>query len=219
MQSISALATEIIETQAQVDKENLAKQYADGVISYEEYEKRKEEIGNEAADKKYKLAMWEWSSQVVSAVASTAMGIAKALEMGWMGLIIGPLIAAAGAAQLATVISNKPVKPSFATGGIVPGTSYSGDKVEALVNSGEMILNTAQQKRLFDTIDRGQIGSSPNIKIYNTAANDVEAKPSVSEDGVTLMIRKIVSKDMAEGRFNGSYKAMQAKMRGTRYTN
>jgi hypothetical protein len=82
-----------------------------------------------------------------------------------------------------------------------------------------MILNTAQQKRLFDTIDRGQIGRSPNIKIYNTAANDVEAKPSVSEDGVTLMIRKIVSKDMAEGRFNGSYKAMQAKMRGTRYTN
>ncbi len=37
----------------------------------------------------------------------------------------------------------------FATGGIVPGTSYTGDKVIARVNSGEMILNSQQQARLF----------------------------------------------------------------------
>lgn len=38
---------------------------------------------------------------------------------------------------------------AFATGGIVPGTSRSGDKVIARVNSGEMILNAQQQARLF----------------------------------------------------------------------
>ena len=38
---------------------------------------------------------------------------------------------------------------AFATGGIVPGTLRTGDKVIARVNSGEMILNAQQQARLF----------------------------------------------------------------------
>lgn len=38
----------------------------------------------------------------------------------------------------------------FATGGIVGGTSYTGDNVPVLVNSGEMILNQGQQARLFE---------------------------------------------------------------------
>lgn len=39
---------------------------------------------------------------------------------------------------------------SYADGGIVPGTSYSGDKLFARVNSGEMILNRQQQAALFN---------------------------------------------------------------------
>lgn len=38
--------------------------------------------------------------------------------------------------------------PAFAYGGVVPGTSYSGDKLLARVNSGEMILNRTQQAAL-----------------------------------------------------------------------
>lgn len=38
--------------------------------------------------------------------------------------------------------------PAFANGGVVPGTSYSGDKLLARVNSGEMILNRNQQAAL-----------------------------------------------------------------------
>lgn len=37
---------------------------------------------------------------------------------------------------------------SYADGGIVGGSSYSGDKLWARVNSGEMILNKAQQQSL-----------------------------------------------------------------------
>ena len=44
---------------------------------------------------------------------------------------------------------------AFADGGIVGGSSFVGDRVIARVNSGEMILNTMQQKHLFDLLDRG----------------------------------------------------------------
>ena len=55
-------------------------------------------------------------------------------------------IAAAGAIKVATIVAQT-VKglDKFQYGGIVPGTSFSGDRVPALVNSGELILNRAQQ--------------------------------------------------------------------------
>lgn len=37
---------------------------------------------------------------------------------------------------------------SYAEGGIVPGNSFSGDNLTANVNSGELILNRAQQNTL-----------------------------------------------------------------------
>ena len=43
----------------------------------------------------------------------------------------------------------------YAGGGIVPGTSYSGDRLTANVNSGEMILNKEQQSRLFEIANSG----------------------------------------------------------------
>lgn len=42
---------------------------------------------------------------------------------------------------------------AFANGGIVPGASYSGDRLMARVNSGEMILNRTQQMRLWRIVN------------------------------------------------------------------
>lgn len=47
---------------------------------------------------------------------------------------------------------------SFADGGIVGGTSYTGDRLTARVNSGEMILNAAQQGQLFKMLNSGGVG-------------------------------------------------------------
>lgn len=220
MASITRMATEGIEARAKLDIAALEKQYAAGEISAEQYEKKLQKIEKESAEKKYKLAMWEWTSQILTAVSNTALGATKALAQGGvLGLVTAALVTLAGGAQLATIIANKPIKPSFATGGIVPGTSYTGDRVEALVNSGEMILNAAQQKRMFDSLNRGGSMGGSSVKVYNSAANDVSVKPQITEEGVTLMIRKTVAKDMADGRFNGSFKTMQSGLNGTRYTN
>jgi len=44
-------------------------------------------------------------------------------------------------------------KPLHAeVGTIVPGTSYTGDRVPAMLNSGEMVLNPGQQKSMFNLI-------------------------------------------------------------------
>jgi hypothetical protein len=51
------------------------------------------------------------------------------------------------AANVAQIVATKP--SGYEDGGIVPGTNFSGDRVAANVNSGEMILNRAQQTQLF----------------------------------------------------------------------
>jgi hypothetical protein len=48
----------------------------------------------------------------------------------------------------------------YENGGIVPGTSFSGDNVVARVNSGEMILNRQQQSNLFNLANSGGAGIS-----------------------------------------------------------
>lgn len=64
-----------------------------------------------------------------------------------------PLNLVAIAAGVAAVIAALAAVSGFATGGVIGGTSTSGDKMFARVNSGEMILNKFQQARLFGMID------------------------------------------------------------------
>lgn len=63
----------------------------------------------------------------------------------------GPLMAAAAIASVVAAIASA---PKFAGGGIVPGSSFGGDKILARLNSGEMVLNKEQQARLFSKLDR-----------------------------------------------------------------
>lgn len=53
------------------------------------------------------------------------------------------------AASAAALVKSLGFAGAFAEGGVVGGTSWSGDRVPVRVNSGEMILNTRQQRRLF----------------------------------------------------------------------
>ena len=57
-------------------------------------------------------------------------------------------------------------------GGMVPGTEYAGDRVDAQVNSGEMILNVEQQQNLLDLLagKTNQIDASQPI-VQDTGQN------------------------------------------------
>ena len=85
------------------------------------------------------------AGMVMAAIGQVVLSFAQALSscktwVEWLAFGIS------GTAQMISIISTL---SQFATGGIVGGNQKSGDNVLVRVNSGEMILNAAQQARLF----------------------------------------------------------------------
>ena len=99
---------------------------------------------------------------VMQAVANIALGFAQAVASPATGAagVFGWI--AAATAGLATMVSTiaavkSATSGSYASGGIIPGNSYSGDNLTANVNSGELILNRSQQ----DSIASQLTGNNP----------------------------------------------------------
>lgn len=78
--------------------------------------------------------------------AAAAEGTANAAKSASVLPFPANIVAIAGAISAAISLFSK--IPKFARGGIVPGNSYSGDRVLAGVNSGELILNESQQHNI-----------------------------------------------------------------------
>jgi len=81
-----------------------------------------------------------------------------------------PLAIAQGIAGFVQVSNIAKTNPSFQDGGIVPGSSFTGDRVQANVNSGEMILNRSQQRNLFDVANGGGGGGTLQSLMTETNA-------------------------------------------------
>lgn len=77
-------------------------------------------------------------AQVVGAAAASGKSAASIPVVGWI-LAIG---------AIASVFAALASAPKFASGGIVGGSSFLGDNIYARVNSGEMVLNAAQQRNI-----------------------------------------------------------------------
>ena len=109
------------------------------------------------------------SAEAVEAgVAAT--GKAVSTSKHWIEAIAA--VASLGAV-VATAISaaSKPNLQRFAEGGIVGGSSFTGDRVPAMVNSGEMILNKTQQARLFKIANGGAPGD--NAVTFHISGTDL----------------------------------------------
>jgi len=98
----------------------------------------------------------------VEVPAKTAVAGAGAAASVAAVPIVGPILAIAAVAGILALIGGL---PKFANGGIVGGSSFSGDKIMAGLNSGEMVLNGGQQSTLFGLLN-GQ-GSTNGANTIN----------------------------------------------------
>ena len=98
-----------------------------------------QQLGSDSAAAKAGLVMAA-IGQLALSLATAMTDAAKQSWITWLAFGIS------GTAQLVSMVATI---SQFATGGIVGGNSKSGDRVLARVNSGEMILNAAQQAQLF----------------------------------------------------------------------
>lgn len=106
-------------------------------------------LGNELQLPELNVAgtMAQAIATMVEAYATASLQASKYGPIAWAAF------AASGLAQLTAIVASVKSLPAFATGGIVGGSSPTGDKLLARVNSGEMILNLTQQKRLFEMLN------------------------------------------------------------------
>ena len=94
----------------------------------------------------------------------------------------------------------KPVHAAMGT--IVPGDSYSGDRVPAMLNSGEMVLNPAQQKSMFNMISSLALNGG---MFYGM--NKLGGKMGVGGLGSTMLMANMIGgqdagiKEMVEAHF------------------
>ena len=104
-------------------------------------------------------------SIVAEAIATVALSFSKALskdtKLGVFGWIAA---AAAGTATMISTISaiKSATSGGFAQGGIVPGNSFSGDNLRTSdygINSGELILNRAQQNSIASQLSNNGMGN------------------------------------------------------------
>jgi tape measure domain-containing protein len=64
--------------------------------------------------------------------------------------------------------------PKFATGGLVGGSSFYGDKILARVNSGELILNQDQQRTLYSQLSEGTAFTVAVEGEFNLSGEDMQ---------------------------------------------
>lgn len=97
------------------------------------------------------------------AISGSAASAASTPFIGWIQAV----------SAVATMVGLMANLPKFDQGGIVPGGMYTGDKVLARVNSGEMILNKSQQNNLYNAINKGNREETIHItgKLVGSGSN------------------------------------------------
>ena len=95
------------------------------------------------------------------AALGTVLGPIGMAAGGWLGSMAGEWVGKGIGGLFGGNRSKKYENPAHAKDGlIVPGNSYTGDKVPVMANSGEMILDQDKQKKLFSALSSNPITST-----------------------------------------------------------
>lgn len=89
---------------------------------------------------------------------AAAEGGSSVAKIPYVGAFMAIGVIATIAAMIVGIISSL---SAFADGGVVGGTSFTGDKILARLNSGEVVLNDDQQNRLWGMINNNSVSSAP----------------------------------------------------------
>lgn len=126
-----------------------------------------ETVGATVAGKAVEVAANVAASQILikqdqkeAAAAVTKMAAKSTAAYAGIPFVGAALAAGQIAAMMALIEGASQSIPKFATGGIVTGGPATGDRILARVNSGEMILNPAQQSNLFKMLNEGSTATA-----------------------------------------------------------
>lgn len=212
-----------VQKESEAEADSLKMQYDEGLISYDEYCQKKDELDKKAAKREYKIKLAQWTMDLAMANVSAAQAVANALASGTPPLNILNAVAAGmlGAAQIATIMGAKPSAPSFSTGGFLTGNSTSGDKIPFKGNAGEAILNPAEQRN-FMRLANGEGTQVPvtvnmPVTIENNAANDVSVSAENDYNRMKITVDKIVNAGLRSGVYNEGLSAANSSMKGAKY--
>lgn len=224
VQNAANMALETENNRMKAELANLELKYRKGEMGEEEYQEKVAEAKKKGAKIQYQIEMAQWASSILAATANTAVGVTKALAEGGFpaGIVMGALVGAAGAVQLAAILGAKPI-PHFASGGFVGGmngASLGADNTLVAARGGELMVNASQQRELWDVLNGGARGTAAggvSLTINNSASNLVTATPQINRNQIELMIDARVNESLKDGRYNDGLNAAQAGMSGTFY--
>jgi hypothetical protein len=121
------------------------------------------------------------------AAVSAAMAAPPGPPFNSGSVIATGVAAAANVARAASV-----QEPSFATGGIVPGSFFTGDNVKANLNSGEMVLTKNQQASLFNMANN-KSSSPSSSSVEGLLVQLIDAVKSTGNQSISIDGREIIN--------------------------
>jgi hypothetical protein len=148
-------------------------------------------IEKDAQKKSLELRKKQWGVDLASAGTNTALAITNALATVKPtvpnGVLAAAAVGSAGAAQVASIAASK---PRFAGGGVVGGTSFTGDSVDIRANSGERILTRQDQTTLSDVLRGGAASTTNNSTTNNITVQTLD--PDLAAPGVVRALEHAV---------------------------
>lgn len=173
-QSITSTASMLVEAQYQQQLSALTSQLESEQITREEYDAKRSELARQQYKKQKEFA-------IAQAIINTALGVTNAFATApniILGAVLAAVVAAAGAAEIAT-ISSQPT-PKFAEGGFVDasgqfvGRKHSQGGITIEAEGGEFITASKYAQPNKDILKAINSGQWEKYKVENIIAPAIE---------------------------------------------